>query len=54
MELSTFTGPNGLLQIRTKASKTNGKYVPLTFAGTQLKDKGMAFYLCGKFGRNVM
>lgn len=54
MELSTFTGPNGLLQIRTKASKTNGQYVPLTFAGTQLKDKGMAFYLCGKFGRNLM
>ena len=51
--LSTITGPNNLLQIRTKASKTNGKYVPLMFAGHQLKDKYMAFYLCGQFGRNL-
>ena len=53
VELNTITGPNGLLQIRTKASKTNGRYVPLTFAGVTLKDKGMAFYLCGQFGRNL-
>jgi len=53
-QLSTITGPNGLLQIRTKASKTNGRYVPLTFAGCTLKDKGMAFYLCGKFGKEVL
>jgi DNA mismatch repair protein MutH len=53
-QLSTITGPNGLLQIRTKASKTNGSYVPLTFAGCTLKDKGMAFYLCGKFGKEVL
>ena len=52
-QLSTITGPNGLLQIRTKASKTNGRYVPLTFAGCTLKDKGMAFYLCGKFGKEL-
>lgn len=52
-QLSTITGPNELLQIRTKASKTNGRYVPLTFAGVKLKDKGMAFYLCGQFGRNL-
>jgi DNA mismatch repair protein MutH len=52
-ELSTITGPNRLLQIRTKASKTNGAYVPLRFAGVTLKDKGMAFYLCGQFGRNL-
>jgi len=52
-ELNTITGPNGLLQIRTKASKTNGRYVPLRFAGVTLKDKGMAFYLCGSFGRNL-
>ena len=52
-QLGTITGPNGLLQIRTKASKTNGHYVPLTFAGCTLKDKGMAFYLCGSFGRNL-
>lgn len=53
-QLSTTTGPNGLLQIRTKASKTNGHYVPLMFAGSILKDKGMAFYLCGKFGKEVV
>lgn len=52
-QLNTITGPNGLLQIRTKASKTNGSYVPLKFAGVTLKDKGMAFYLCGQFGRNL-
>ena len=52
-QLGTITGPHGLLQIRTKASKTNGAYVPLTFAGVTLKDKGMAFYLCGQFGRNL-
>jgi hypothetical protein len=52
-ELNTITGPNKLLQIRTKASKTNGRYVPLSFAGCTLKDKGMAFYLCGQFGRNL-
>ena len=54
IQLSTLTGPNGLLQIRTKASKTNGAYVPLTFAGCTLKDKGMAFYLCGRFGKEVV
>jgi len=53
-QLSTVTGPNKLLQIRTKASKTGGRYVPLTFAGCTLKDKGMAFYLCGKFGKEVV
>lgn len=53
-QLSTTTGPNGLLQIRTKASKTNGHYVPLMFAGCTLKNKGMAFYLCGRFGKEVV
>jgi len=54
-EISTVTGPNKLLQIRTKASKsTNGKYTPLMFAGHQLKNKGMAFYLCGRFGKEVV
>ena len=53
-QLGTITGPNKLLQIRTKASKTNGSYVPLTFAGCTLKDKGMAFYRCGKFGKELL
>jgi len=50
----TITGPNGLLQIRTKASKTKrNNYTPLTFADVTFNDKGMAFYLCGQFGRNL-
>jgi hypothetical protein len=54
-ELNTITGPNGLLQIRTKASKTkSGYYVPLKFAGVTLKDKGMAFYLCSQFGKTIV
>lgn len=52
-QLTTITGPNKLLQIRTKASKVNGSYVPLSYAGVTLKDKGMAFYLCSQFGRNL-
>ena len=44
--LNTITGPNKLLQIRTKANKnTLGNYVPLEYNGKRLKDKGMAFYL---------
>ena len=51
----TITGPNKLLQIRTKGSKTTkGDYVPLTFAGCTFNNKGMAFYLCGKFGKEVL
>ncbi len=50
----TITGPNGLLQIRTKASKTKrNDYTPLTFADVTFNNKGMAFYLCGQFGRNL-
>jgi hypothetical protein len=52
-ELNTITGPNGLLQIRTKASKSNGSYTPLTFNNVTLKNKYMAFYLCGKFGKQL-
>jgi len=45
-ELNTITGPNKLLQIRTKANKNKlGKYVPLEYNGKRLKDKAMAFYL---------
>ena len=51
----TITGPNKLLQIRTKGSKTaKGDYVPLNFAGCTFNNKGMAFYLCGKFGKEVV
>lgn len=54
-ELHTITGPNELLQIRTKASKTKtGTYVPLTYAGQFLNDKAMAFYLRASFGKVVI
>ena len=54
-ELSTTTGPNKLLQIRTKASKNaRGEYTPLCYNGVELKDKGMAFYLLAGFGKQVI
>ena len=54
-KLNTITGPNKLLQIRTKASKSsNGKYTPLCYNGVELKDKGMAFYLLAGFGKQVI
>ncbi len=54
-EIHTITGPNNLLQIRTKASKKkDGTYTPLCYNGVQLKDKGMAFYLLAKFGKEVV
>lgn len=54
-ELNTITGPNNLLQIRTKASKNKfGEYTPLCYDGIQLKDKNMAFYLCSHFGKSLL
>ena len=54
-ELSTITGKNGLLQIRTKDSKDRkGNYHPIKWKGYTLKDKGMAFYLTAKFGKELM
>ena len=53
-KLNTITGLNGLLQIRTKASKTKlGNYVPLEYNGKRLKDKAMAFYLTRTFEKNI-
>jgi hypothetical protein len=55
IELHTITGPNNLLQIRTKASKkSDGTYTPLTFNGVELKDKAMAFYLLANFGNKIV
>ncbi len=53
-ELKTINGPNMLLQIRTKASKVNGKYIPMMYKGHQLKDKNMAFYLRASFGKELL
>ena len=53
-QLSTVTGPNNLLQIRTKASKNRlGNYTPLCYNGVTLKDKHMAFYLLSGFGKEM-
>ena len=53
--LHTITGPNKLLQIRTKATKDkHGNYTPLCYNGVVLKDKYMAFYLTGEFGKGVL
>lgn len=53
--LHTITGPNGLLQIRTKAAKRpDGTYKALCYNGVELKDKGMAFYLTNSFGKEVV
>ena len=54
-ELHTITGPNKLLQIRTKASKNKyGEYTPLCYNGVELKDKYMAFYLLADFGKKIV
>ena len=54
-KLNTITGPNNLLQIRTKASKSSsGHYTPLCYNGVELKDKYMAFYLCSHFGKTIV
>ena len=54
-KLNTITGPNKLLQIRTKASKNKktGKYTPLIYDGHELQNKYMAFYLCSNFGKKL-
>lgn len=54
-QLTTFTGPNKLLQIRTKASRSStGNYTPLVYKGHTLKNKYMAFYMLSRFGKNIL
>ena len=53
-KIGTISGPNGLLQIRTKASKKkDGTYLPLVYNGHELNNKGMAFYLKGEYARKI-
>ena len=53
--LKTFTGRNGILQIRTKDSKTaNGNYHPITWKGQTLSNKGFAFYLTGRYAKTIV
>ena len=52
--LHTINGPNKILQIRTKASKTKkGVYNSLVFNDIILNNKGMAFYLTSKFVKSL-
>ena len=54
IELTTINGPNDILQIRTKASKVNGSYIPLIHKGVVLKDKYMAFYYKADYVKNLL
>ena len=49
--LNTFTGSNGVLQIRTKDSKP---YHPIFWEGQQLSNKGFAFYLTGRYAKTIV
>ena len=53
--LKTFTGRNGILQIRTKDSKDrNGNYHPINWEGKEISNKGYAFYLTSKYAKNIV
>ena len=53
--LHTFTGRNGVLQIRTKDSKNKkGQYNPIKWEGQQISNKGFAFYLTGKYAKTIV
>ena len=53
--LSTISGRNGYLQIRSKAnkSKKTGKYKPLVYNGREVYQCAMAFYLRNEFARKI-
>ena len=53
--LHTYTGRNGILQIRTKDSKDrNGNYHPIIWEGQQISNKGFAFYLTGRYAKSIV
>ena len=53
--LTTITGLNKVLQIRTKDSKDrNGNYHPIFWEGQQISDKGFAFYLTGRYAKSIV
>ena len=53
--LHTFTGRNGILQIRTKDSKDrNGNYHPIKWEGKEISNKGYAFYLTGRYTKSLI
>jgi hypothetical protein len=52
--LHTISGPNKIMQIRTKASKGKNGYSPLCYNGVELKNKSMAFYFLSKYVKDVI
>ena len=53
--LTTITGLNGVLQIRTKDSKDrNGNYHPIKWEGKEISNKGYAFYLTGRYAKGIV
>ena len=53
--LHTFTGSNGILQIRTKDSKDrNGHYHPIMWEGKEISNKGFACYLTGRYAKGII
>ena len=55
LPLTTITGLNGVLQIRTKDSKDrHGNYHPIIWEGRQISNKGYAFYLTGKYAKGIV
>lgn len=54
VEVKTRSGPNRLLKVSTSAAPLkSGDYTPLRYKETRLRDKGMAFYICGRFSREM-
>ena len=51
LPLTTITGLNKVLQIRTKDSKP---YHPIIWEGQQISDKGFAFYLTGRYAKSIV
>lgn len=52
--LSTISGRNGYLQIRSKANpKPDGSYKPLCYNGREVYQCAMAFYLRNEFAREI-
>jgi len=55
LPLSTITGLNEVLQIRTKDSKDRrGNYHPIKWEGKEISNKGYAFYLTGKYVKSIV
>ena len=53
--LTTITGLNGVLQIRTKDGKDrNGNYHPIKWEGKEISNKGFAFYLTGRYAKTIV